>query len=134
MRYIRTEDGIYEIVDFDNECIIKCPIIKMDGRLTHCSDYEKYEQADTIEELIQDDDLALFFELKVYCDDSYYEFTIKNALMSVRDARQIAGWDDPYGHFKIKDIKELYIKNGQGKYIKVAQKETKEGKLKITYA
>ena len=51
MKYIRTKDGIYEIVDFDNECIIPSPIIKMNGKLTHCADYKNYKQADTIEKL-----------------------------------------------------------------------------------
>ena len=51
MKYIRTKDGIYEIVDFDDKCIIPCPIIRMNGRLTHCSDYKELLQADTIEEL-----------------------------------------------------------------------------------
>ena len=51
MKYIRTNGGIYEIVDFDDKCIIPCPIIRMNGRLTHCSDYKELSQADTIEEL-----------------------------------------------------------------------------------
>ena len=51
MKYIRIEDGIYEIVDFDYECIIPSPIIKMNGRLTHCCDYKNCKQADTIVEL-----------------------------------------------------------------------------------
>lgn len=51
MKYIRTKDGIYEVIGFDNECIIPSPIIKMNGKLTHCSDYKNCEQAGTIEEL-----------------------------------------------------------------------------------
>ena len=51
MKYIRTKDGVYEVVGFDNECIIPSPIIKMDGKLTHCSDYRNCKQANTIEEL-----------------------------------------------------------------------------------
>ena len=51
MKYIRTKDGIYEIVGFDDECIIPSPIIKMNGKLTHCSGYKNCKQADTIEEL-----------------------------------------------------------------------------------
>ncbi len=50
-KFIRTEDGIYEVVGFDDECIIPSPIIKMNGKLTHCSDYKNCKQADTIEEL-----------------------------------------------------------------------------------
>lgn len=51
MKYIRTENGIYEVVGFDDECIIPSPIIKMNGKLTHCSDYKNCKQSDTIEEL-----------------------------------------------------------------------------------
>jgi len=51
MKYIRTEDGVFEIVGFDNECIIPSPIIKMNRKLTHCSDYKNCKQADTIEKL-----------------------------------------------------------------------------------
>lgn len=50
-KYIRTKDGVYEVVGFDEECIIPSPIIKMNGKLTHCSGYKNYKQADTIEEL-----------------------------------------------------------------------------------
>ena len=49
--YIRTKDGIYEVVGFDDECIIPSPIIKMNGKLTHCSGYKNCKQADIIEEL-----------------------------------------------------------------------------------
>lgn len=51
MKYIRTKNGIYEVVGFDDECIIPSPIIKMNGKLTHCSDYKNCKQTDTIEEL-----------------------------------------------------------------------------------
>ena len=51
MKYIRTENEIYEVVGFDAECIIPSPIIKMNGKLTHCSDYKNCKQADTIEGL-----------------------------------------------------------------------------------
>jgi hypothetical protein len=51
MKYIRTEDGIYEYVDYDNECIIPSPIIKYKNKLTHCSECDIIKQADTIEEL-----------------------------------------------------------------------------------
>lgn len=43
MKYIRTKDGIYEVVGFDDECIIPSPIIKMNSKLTHCSDYKKLQ-------------------------------------------------------------------------------------------
>ena len=51
MKYIRTKNGIYEVVGFDDECIIPSPIIKINGKLTHCSGYKNCKQADTIEEL-----------------------------------------------------------------------------------
>ena len=51
MRFIRTKDGIYEYVDYDNECIIPMPIIKCKDKLTHCAEYHILKQADTIEEL-----------------------------------------------------------------------------------
>jgi hypothetical protein len=51
MKYIRTEDGIYEYVDYDNECIIPSPIVKYKNKLTHCSECDIINHADTIEEL-----------------------------------------------------------------------------------
>ena len=120
MKYIRTEDG--RIME---------SIINENRKELGYEPFEFINQADTIEELIQDDDLALWFELTVDCADCYYDYTIENAVMSVKDAKKITGGDDSYGHFKIKDIKELYIKNGQGNYIKAAQKETKEGELEL---
>ena len=51
MKYIRTKDGIYEYVDYDNECIIPMPIIKYKEQLTHCAECDIIKQADTIEEL-----------------------------------------------------------------------------------
>jgi len=50
-KYIKTKSGIYEIVDFDDDCIIPSPIIRMNGRLTNCSDYKKYKQSNDIKEL-----------------------------------------------------------------------------------
>lgn len=51
MKYIRTKDGIYEVICFDDKNIIPSPIIKMGNELTHILDYKKCKQADTIEEL-----------------------------------------------------------------------------------
>lgn len=60
MKYVRTKDGIYEYVDYDNECIIPMPIIKYKGRLTHCAECDIITQADTIEELIMPGDLVRY--------------------------------------------------------------------------
>ena len=71
MKYIRTKDGIYEYVDYDNECIIPMPIIKYKGQLTHCDECDIIKQADTIEELcdefvVEDNyDFAIFNNLKL---------------------------------------------------------------------
>lgn len=51
MKYIRTKNGIYEYVGYDNECIIPSPIIKCKDKLTHCLNSDIIQQADTIEEL-----------------------------------------------------------------------------------
>lgn len=51
MKYIRTKYGIYEYVDYDNECIIPMPIVKRKGVLYHCAKCNIIKQADTIEEL-----------------------------------------------------------------------------------
>lgn len=50
-RYVKTKDGIYEYVGYDNECIIPSPIIKYKDELTHCCECDIIKQADTIEEL-----------------------------------------------------------------------------------
>lgn len=53
--YIRTEDGVYEVVEFDEECIIPSMLIKVKNygkeRITHCCKSDIIKQADTIEEL-----------------------------------------------------------------------------------
>ena len=53
--YIRTKDGVYEVVGFDEECIIPSILIKVksnyDIRITHCCKDDIIKQADTIEEL-----------------------------------------------------------------------------------
>ena len=64
MKYIRTKDGIYEYVDYDNECIIPMPMIKYNGQLTHCAECDIIKQADTIEELC--DEFVLFRDNKPY--------------------------------------------------------------------
>lgn len=131
MKYIRTKDENNLIIDMSNNLL---PYhITENGYIdfNRFGMFEIVKQADNIEELIQDDDLALFFELKVYCDDYYYEYTIKNVFMSVRDAKQITGGDEPYGHFKIKDIKELYIKDKHDNYIKVAERKDEKGELEL---
>lgn len=56
MKYIRTKDGVYEVVGFDEECIIPSPLIKVRKdccieRITHCCKEDIIKQADTIEEL-----------------------------------------------------------------------------------
>lgn len=55
MSFIRTKDGIYEVVGFDNECIIPSKLVKVKTngreRITHCCDTDIIKQADTIEEL-----------------------------------------------------------------------------------
>ena len=55
MSFIRTKDGIYEGVGFDNECIIPSKLVKVKTngreRITHCCDTDIIKQADTIEEL-----------------------------------------------------------------------------------
>ena len=78
MKYIRTVDGIYEIVDFDNEGIIPSPIIKMDGRLTHILNYKDCPQASTIEELCDKFVVVLKDKHKritdnIYDREEYYE-------------------------------------------------------------
>lgn len=56
MKYIRTNDGIYEVVGFDEECIIPSILIKvknnyLEKRITHCCTYDIIKDADTVEEL-----------------------------------------------------------------------------------
>ena len=77
MKYIRTKDGIYEVVGFDDECIIPSPIIKINGKLTHCSGYKNCKQADTIDELC--DKFVVRDGFDKYCleIDSNYE-SLKN--------------------------------------------------------
>ena len=123
MKYIRTGEGLFEVEPKYRD------LIGAKG-MDYYRGWKIKRQADTIEELIQDDDLALWFELTVDCDDSYYEFTLENVLMSIRDAKKIA-YEGYYGHFNIKDIKELYIKNKEGNYIKVAEKESPEKEFKL---
>ena len=50
-KYIRTKNGIYEYVGYDNECAIPSPIIKCKGKLTHCLECDIIHEADTIEKL-----------------------------------------------------------------------------------
>ena len=76
MKYIRTENGIYEVVDFDNECIIPSPIVKINDRLTHISDYKKWKKADTIEELC---DEFVFINVGIYKDKVYRFKTLEES-------------------------------------------------------
>lgn len=82
MKYIRTKDGIFEYVDYDNECIIPMPIIKCKDKLTHCAEHHILKQANTIEELcdefviIRRDDNT-FALAKYYPDDK--TFYVKTA-------------------------------------------------------
>ena len=78
MKYIRTKDGIYEYVDYDNECIIPMPIIKYKGQLTHCDECDIIKQANTIERLC--DEFVDTSELKTTNTGGwlYDEFDSKN--------------------------------------------------------
>ena len=54
--YIRTKDGVYEVVGFNKECIIPSTLIKVKNnygkeRITHCCKEEILNQVKTIEEL-----------------------------------------------------------------------------------
>ena len=54
--YIRTKDGVYEVVGFDNECIIPSPLIKVKKdccieRITHCCKDDIISQSENLEEL-----------------------------------------------------------------------------------
>lgn len=120
-KYIRTNDGIYEYVDYDNECIIPMPIIKYEGRLTHCAECDIIKQADTIEELICDGDI-------LYIDDLYpdavlvVEGNIKP--FGYQTAIKLKEWLD----YKLKF--DLFIKDSKGNYIKRA-KINEKGNLEL---
>ena len=142
MKYIRTKDGririVVELNEFDEKEIRKipndCTMVKSNN-IFGCSIVENeniIKQADTIEELIQDDDLALWFKIKVYCDDYYYEYLTKDVLMSIKDAKTIASMGYS-GHFNLKDIKELYIKDKRGNYIKIAERKDEKGELELLW-
>ena len=80
MKYIRTKDGIYEYVDYDNECIIPMPIIKYKEQLTHCAECDIIKQADTIEELC--DELVFEWQRSSISHDNdvwhlYHEISLK---------------------------------------------------------
>ena len=56
MKYIRTKDGVYEEVGFDEECIIPSPLIKVknnygEEKITHCCKDDILKQSESLEEL-----------------------------------------------------------------------------------
>ena len=68
MKYIRTKDGIYEVVGFDDECIIPSLLIKVKKdccieRITHCCKDDILKEASTPEELCDEFVLPKFREV-----------------------------------------------------------------------
>ena len=54
--YVRTKDGVYEVVGFDEECIIPSPLIKVknnygEEKITHCCKDDIIAQSENLEEL-----------------------------------------------------------------------------------
>lgn len=117
MKYIRTKEGIYEVVGFDNECIIPSKLVKVKTngreRITHCCDTDIIKEADTIEEL---------------CDEFVIEY---------RDGSKFISIHDNTDKFLIEhkdEIESGYIKNVYGaiwtsKGLIYVAKMNSEGKL-----
>ena len=56
LKRIRTKDGVYEVVGFDEECIIPSPLIKVknnygEEKITHCCKDDIIAQSENLEEL-----------------------------------------------------------------------------------
>jgi hypothetical protein len=98
MKYIRTKDGIYEYVDYDNECIIPSPIIKYKNKLTHCSECNIIKQADTIEELC--DVIVCNADYKGKAEDLY--FNIYGAIWTEKGLIYVAKMNDK-GELELND-------------------------------
>lgn len=92
MKYIRTKDGIYEYVDYDNECIIPMPIIKYKGRLTHCAERDIIKQANTIEELCDE----FVYSDNVFKNVIYENYNALKILLKIRKNYIVFGaiWTD----------------------------------------
>ena len=118
MKYIKTKDGIYEVVCFDEECIIPSPIIKMNGRFTHCSEYKSYKQADTIEELCDE----FIYEYNSY---SKHEMCQRNCITGL--------WCDYSTELLLNEKERLSIKGAiwTSKGLIYVAKMNKEGELEL---
>ena len=125
MKYIRTKDGIYEVLttyldDWNN----KSYRVIGGGAREYCEMYsEIIKKADTIEELIQDGDLCRLAKCEV-CREQI-------AVVRVFPRNDYIAISVPGIEYGEDYVLELWIKDTKGNYIKVAQKETKEEKLKL---
>lgn len=122
MKYIRTKNGIYEYVGYDTECIIPSPIVKYKDKLTHCIERDIIKQADTIKDLVGDDDILYIHDL--YPDAVLVvEGNIKP--FGYQTAIKLKEWLK-YTHIKF----DLFIKDSEGNYIKRATTND-EGELEL---
>ena len=118
-KYIRTKNGIYEVIKNElGECI------KIDGGFIMLEDIRPIEQnireANTIEELIQDNDMLYIYDLYqdvvLIVEGNIKPFGYNNSI-------KLKEWLK----FKLTEF-DLYIKQPNGDYHKVAEKK-QYGKL-----
>lgn len=121
MKYIRTKDG--RIIETSE--LVNCEDKRFpNGWFTKNGEpLIAIKQADTIKELIQDGDLCHLAECKV-CRD-------RISVVKVFPREDYIGISIPGIEYTEEDVLELWIKDTKGNYIKVAQKETKEGELEL---
>ena len=119
MKYIRTKDGIYEVEKKERAYFEGQPwLYYCKGRYGLVEEKDILNQSDTIEELIQDNDI-------LYIHDLY-----PDAVLVVEGNIKPFGYDEPIAlkewltHTWVEF--DLYIKNNDGNYIKVATKEREE--------
>ena len=156
-RYIRTEDGriidvekfidkekksefyeehkSFELKNEDKECILRWTAVgtklnSIDNQVgRRCSFSASISSpfikvANTIEELIQDGDLCRLDGCCVQPRDI-------TACVKVFPHKDYTGISVPGVEYSTKDVLELWIKNEKGNFIKVAEKKSKKGRLKL---
>lgn len=116
-KYIRTKEGIYEVVN-ESETFYEC---MRNVFVSKDIFYHKDKVADTIEELIQDNDVLYIHDL--YPDTVLVvEGNIKP--FGYNEKIELKKW------LKYKTKFDLYIRNSRGDYIRVA-KMNEKGELEL---
>ena len=109
MKYIRTKDGIFEYHLIDKEHLD----FLVDGNVIETHEtIDEYEIADTIEELIQDNDILYIHDLY---PDAVLVVEGKIKPFGYQNAIELKKW------LKHKTKFDLYIRDSKGNYIYVAK-------------